>query len=88
MKKPIAKYQSPLRRQRTKLVQHRVVRVEAEQHVGKNGIIKNAMEIPEIANWQRTRFAAHGQAVALGNPHESPQERSSGQIVLRRVVRR
>ena len=73
----------------SELMNHHVIRMQAQQHVWKNRVVKNEAEIfvTEIADRQRAGIAAHRQAFVARDPHEPTQERSFGQIILCGIVR-
>src|SRR5438552_8406687 len=80
VEKPIAQDQRPRWRLWLQLMYHHVVRMQTQQHVWKNGIIKNEAEIfvAEISHRQRACAAAHRQALVARDPHQAAKERSFG----------
>src|ERR671918_752540 len=106
---------------------HYVIRMQTQQHVRKNGVVKHSilspvlmlllacragaprrrvivivlallpsimsrstimnMSMRGICDSQGARVPTHGQAFAFRYPHESTEERSFGQIVLRGIIR-
>src|SRR5258707_4567170 len=85
MKKPITKHERPFRRLRPELMHHYIIRMHAQQHVGKNRIIENSMMIltRDISHWYRTSIAGHRQAITCCDPHKPTEKRSFAQVVLR-----
>src|SRR6266487_6105356 len=85
MEEPITKDERPLRRLRPELMHHDIIRVHAQEHVRKNGIIENPIMTLalDVAYRQRTAVAGHRQTIAFCDPHKSTEKGSFTQIVLR-----
>src|SRR5438093_10857556 len=91
MKKPIAQYQRPLWRLRLELMHHHIIGMQTQQHVRKDRVIKHSVFhflslFLCVCDSQGARVAAHGQATAFCDSHESTEKWTFAKIVLCGIV--
>src|SRR2546423_6050007 len=84
-KKPIAKYERPIRTLWPELVHHDVVGMHTEKHVRENRIVKDPMMIfrRDVTYRKGASVPAQCETVTLGDRHESTKKRTFAQIVFR-----
>src|SRR5206468_4869901 len=91
MKKPIAHNQRPLWRLRPELMHHHIIGMQTQQHVRKDRVIKHSVFrflslFLFVCDSQGARVAAHGQATAFCDSHESTEKWTFAKIVLCGIV--
>lgn len=90
MEEPIALDQSSLRRLRPELMNHDVVRMQAEEEIGVDGVVIDEVMVVsgEFTDGASAGAAAEGEAAAAMDAHVAAEEGAFGQVVFGGVGRR
>ena len=82
MEEPGAEDPAPVGALRPDGVEHDVVGVQAQQHVGKNRVIKYPLQVLDFSDECSARISAHGEALPGIDLHKSSEKWTVAQIVL------